>query len=334
MQTRAAVLHAPGDIRVETVPVREPGEHEVLIEVEAVGLCGSDLHYFESGHNGANELRRPTVLGHEISGTVRETGQGGSLRTGTRVAVEPAVPCGKCRTCREGRYNVCPQGTCLGSPPTDGGIAGLLVVREEFAHELPAGMPADAGAVIEPLAVACWAVRRARVALGERVLVLGAGPIGVLVAQAARAAGAAEVTITDVNPFRLSVAAGLGLHAVRAPELDIAPVDVLIECSGARQAFWSGLESVRHGGRAALVSQAPPTVDGLPLALLQRREIDLLPVFRYAHAFPPAIALAAGGAVRLGELVTATFALEHTADALRAARTDPEQLKIVIHPGD
>ncbi|TNC26559.1 NAD(P)-dependent alcohol dehydrogenase [Amycolatopsis alkalitolerans] len=327
METNAAVLHAPGDIRIETVPVRELGARDVLVEVAAVGLCGSDLHYYESGRNGANELRRPTVLGHEISGTIRGAGPGASLKPGTRVAVEPAVPCGKCRSCREGRYNICPQGICLGSPPTDGGIAGLLVMPEEFVHVLPPGMSAEAGAVIEPLAVACWAVRRARAGFGERVLVLGAGPIGVLAGQVAKAGGA-SVTITDINPFRLGVAEGLGLKSFQGAE-----ADVVIECSGAQRAFWSALESVRHGGRAVVVSQSPPTVDGLPLALLQRREIDLIPVFRYAHVFPTAIALAANGQVRLDELVTSAFDLAHTADALRAARSDPRQLKVVIHPG-
>ncbi|RCV53678.1 alcohol dehydrogenase catalytic domain-containing protein, partial [Marinitenerispora sediminis] len=187
-QTRAAVLHAAGDIRVEDVELPPLTGDAVRVAVDAVGVCGSDLHYFASGRNGANVLRRPTVLGHEAAGTVVAAGPQAATPVGTRVAVEPAVGCGGCAYCRAGDYNVCPDGTCLGSPPTHGAFAEHVVVPDRAVHPLPDSIDTELGALVEPLAVAVWAVRRADVRPGHRVLVTGAGPIGLLVAQVAAAA--------------------------------------------------------------------------------------------------------------------------------------------------
>ena len=181
--------------------------------------------------------------------------------------------------------------------------------------------------MIEPLAVAVWAVRRAQVGLGHRVLVTGAGPIGLLVAQVARAAGAAEVFVTDINEHRLAVAEELG--ASSGAPLD---VDLVIECTGVPDVLWSAIRTVRPRGRVTVVGQAAPAVDGLPLAHLQRYEIDLVTAFRYAHAFPTAIALAASGAVDLARIVTGRFDLDHAADAVQAPVADPTHLKVVVTP--
>ena len=193
------------------------------MRVAAVGVCGSDMHYFAAGRNGQNVLRQPTVLGHEASGVVIAAGPGARVAVGTRVAVEPALGCGRCATCLQGAYNVCPNGTCLGSPPTHGTMTEYLVVPDRAAHPLPDSIDTVIGSMIEPLAVAVWAVQRAQVGLGHRVLVTGAGPIGLLVAQVARAAGATEVTVTDVNDDRLAVAAELG--ATRTINTATTPLD-------------------------------------------------------------------------------------------------------------
>ncbi|MFJ5226574.1 NAD(P)-dependent alcohol dehydrogenase [Streptomyces sp. NPDC088400] len=335
--TRAAVLHGPGDLRIEDIPLRALGPDDVLVTVDAVGVCGSDMHYFADGRNGQNVLRQPTVLGHETAGTVTATGSGVALEAGTRVAVEPAVGCGTCPTCRSGRYNLCPVGVCLGSPPTDGTFAEYVIAPRRAVHPLPDAIPLEVGALIEPLAVAVWAVRRAEVELGDRVLVTGAGPIGILVMQVARAAGAAEVIVTDVNDARLAQARALGASAVlntadRAPEL--TGVDRLLECSAHPAALWQGLHTLRPAGRATVVGQAAPSVDGLPLAHLQRWEIELATAFRYAHAFPTAIAMAADGRVDLARVLTGRFPLDDAADALRAPVKDPSHLKVVVRPGD
>ncbi|WP_326613103.1 NAD(P)-dependent alcohol dehydrogenase [Streptomyces scopuliridis] len=334
---RAAVLYGPGDLRIEDRALRPLGPDDVLVTVDAVGVCGSDMHYFAQGRNGQNVLRQPTVLGHEAAGVITAKGSAVPLAVGTRVAVEPAVGCGTCPTCRSGRYNLCPVGTCFGSPPTDGTFAEHIVAAGRAVHPLPDAIPLEAGALIEPLAVAVWAVQRAGVEFGDRVLVTGAGPIGVLVMQVARAAGATEVIVTDVNDARLAQALALGASAVintagQAP--DLTGIDRLLECSAHPAALWQGLRTLRPAGRAIVVGQAPPSVDGLPLAHLQRWEIELSTAFRSAHAFPTAIALAAEGRVDLAGVLTGRFPLDLAADALRAPGADPAHLKVVVRPGD
>ncbi|MFJ8816285.1 alcohol dehydrogenase catalytic domain-containing protein [Amycolatopsis thermoflava] len=333
--TRAAVLHGPGDLRVERIPLPPLGSRDVLVAVDAVGICGSDMHYFADGRNGQNVLTQPTVLGHEASGVVTAAGADAGVPVGTRVAVEPAVGCGHCATCRSGRYNLCPSGTCFGSPPTHGTISEYLVAPARAAHPLPDEIGTELGCLIEPLAVAVWAVRRADVRFGHRVLVTGAGPIGILVAQVARAAGATEVVVTDVNDDRLATAAALGATTTvntAATELGLSGMDRLVECSGHPAALWQGIRALGPGARATVVGQAPPAVDGLPLAHLQRWEIDLGTAFRYAHAFPAAIALAASGRVDLAAILTGRFSLDETADAIRAPGLDPRHLKVVVRP--
>ncbi|MFE2638846.1 NAD(P)-dependent alcohol dehydrogenase [Streptomyces scopuliridis] len=334
---RAAVLYGPGDLRIEDRALRPLGPDDVLVTVDAVGVCGSDMHYFAHGRNGQNVLRQPTVLGHEAAGVITAKGSDVPLAVGTRVAVEPAVGCGTCPTCRSGRYNLCPAGTCFGSPPTDGTLAEHIVATGRAVHPLPDAIPLEAAALIEPLAIAVWAVRRAGVEFGDRVLVTGAGPIGVLVMQVARAAGATEVIVTDVNDARLARALALGASAVintaeQAP--DLTGIDRLLECSAHPAALWQGLRTLRPAGRAIVVGQAPPSVDGLPLAHLQRWEIELSTAFRSAHAFPTAIALAAEGRVDLAGVLTGRFPLDLAADALRAPGADPAHLKVVVRPGD
>ncbi|WP_030253133.1 NAD(P)-dependent alcohol dehydrogenase [Streptomyces violens] len=334
---RAAVLHAAEDLRIEELPLRPLGADDVLIAVDAVGVCGSDMHYFASGRNGGNVLRQPTVLGHEASGTVVATGPSATVTPGTHVAVEPAVGCGTCAVCRSGRYNLCPTGTCFGSPPVHGTLATHLVAPSRAVHPLPDAIPLELGAFIEPLAVAVWAVRRAEVTFGDRVLITGAGPIGILCCQVARAAGAVEVVVTDINDARLARARELGatrtVNTARH-NLELSGFDRLLECSAHPSALWQALHALRPGGRATVVGQAAPTVDGLPLAHLQRHEIDLVCAFRYAHAFPTALALAADGSVDLASVLTGRFPLEHAAEALRAPTADPTHLKVVIRPGD
>ena len=314
----------------------ELGPSDVLVRVAAVGVCGSDMHYFADGRNGTNVLRQPTVLGHEAAGVIVAAGPDAPHPVGTAVAVEPAVGCGTCRTCREGNYNVCPTGRCFGSPPTHGVMTQYLVAPARAVHPLPDSIDPVTGAMIEPLAVAVWAVQRAQVGLGHRVLVTGAGPIGLLVAQVARAAGAAEVVVTDVNDDRLAVAAELGatrtINTRTHPLPEEPTYDRALDCTGVPAVVWSAIRTVRPHGRVTVVGQAAPSVDGLPLGYLQRYEIDLVTAFRYAHAFPTAIALAAAGAVDITRLITGRFPLDEAARAVRAPVEDPRHLKVLVLP--
>jgi L-iditol 2-dehydrogenase len=335
---RAVVLHGPGDLRIEDRPVPAPGPRELLVEVTAVGVCGSDVHYYEHGRIGARVVRSPLVLGHETCGRVVELGERAAPRElGQRVCIEPGIPCGDCRECQAGRYNLCPDVRFHGTPPIDGSLTNYLAVHEDFVFPLPRELSDDAGALMEPLAVAVWACRRAHLEERASVLVTGAGPIGLLVAQTARALGAEEVVITDVSSVRVETARRMGFDCAldvssQAPAEQGVEVDALIECSGQAAALAGGIACLRPAGTAVLVGMGATEVT-LPLDLLQRRELIITGTFRYAHAFPEAIALAADGRVDVESLISARFPLERTEAALRASRDDPAMVKAVVHPG-
>ena len=334
-KTRAARLYGAHDLRVEEIDVPLMGPDEVMVAVAAVGVCGSDMHYYDAGRNGPNILGQPTVLGHEASGVVIAAGATSGVATGARVAVEPAIGCGVCPTCRSGRYNICPAGTCFGSPPTNGTMSEYIVVPARAVHELPACIDTLTGAMIEPLSVAVWAVQRAQIRIGHKVLITGAGPIGILAAQVARASGATEILMTDINDDRLAMAATFGATRVintSRENLDVADMDRVLECTAVPAVLWSAIKTVRPGGRVTVVGQAAPSVDGLPLAYLQRYEVDLVAAFRYAHTYPTAIALVESGAVDIERVITGRFNLDDTAQALRAPVTDPRHLKVVVTP--
>jgi L-iditol 2-dehydrogenase len=338
-ENRAAVLYAPGDLRVEDRAVPEPGAREVLVEIAAVGVCGSDVHYYEHGRIGSFVVREPMVLGHESSGRVVALGPGTSKHAvGDRVTLEPGVPCGGCRECRAGRYNLCRDVRFFATPPIDGAFANYVTIHEDFAFALPEAVSDQAGALMEPLSVAVWACQKAGVSAGDRVLVTGAGPIGLLALQTARAFGATDVTVTDVNPHRLALAERTGatrtINVAETP-LDDAEieVDALIECSGHPASLKAGLAALRPAGTAVLVGMGPEEEGVLPLALIQTRELWVTGTFRYANTYPTAIALAADRRVDLEAIITGHYGLDDAEAALRAGREDPTAVKVMVMPG-
>ena len=333
MSNRAAVLYAPGDLRVEDRPTPEPGPREVLVEIAAVGVCGSDVHYYEHGRIGSHVVRSPLVLGHESAGRVVALGPGAEKHAvGDRVTLEPGVPCGRCRECRAGRYNLCRDVRFFATPPFDGAFANFVTIHEDFAFALPDSVSDEAGALMEPLSVGIWACRKAGVAPGDRVLITGAGPIGLLALQCARAFGATEVTITDVSDERLELARRLGAtRALRAGE-DPGEADALIECSGHPAALAAGIAAVRPAGTAVVVGMGPEEEARVPLSLIQNREIWLTGTFRYANTYPTAIALVASGRVDPEAIITGRYELGDAEAALRAGRDDPANVKAIVVP--
>src|SRR5688572_6413056 len=208
---RASVLHGPRRITVEERRRPSPGPHEVLIRVNSVGICGSDTHYYEHGRIGRFVVERPIILGHEASGVIEAVGERVIGRSvGERVSIEPGVPDLSCPQCLAGRYNLCPEMRFFATPPIDGAFTEQVVVHAAFAHPVPDTISDDAAALLEPLSVGIWACRKGRVGPGSRVLITGAGPIGLVSVQAALAFGATEVVVSDVNPERLALARDLG----------------------------------------------------------------------------------------------------------------------------
>jgi L-iditol 2-dehydrogenase len=333
---RASVLRGVHDVTVEERPVPTPGPGEVLVRVTSVGVCGSDVHYYDHGRIGPYVVDRPLVLGHEAGGEVVATGPGvDPAATGRRVSVEPGVPCRSCAQCLAGRYNLCPDVRFFATPPYDGAFCEYVCVPAAFAHPVPESISDDAAGLLEPLSVGVWACRRGQVTAGSRVLVTGAGPIGLVAAQAARAYGATEVVVTDVNPHRLALAERLGAVALdvsRTPvgEAGLEP-EVLLECSGHPQATRDAIRTVARAGHVVLVGMGGDELP-LPLPYVQDRELTITGAFRYANTWPTAIALAAAGTVDLDALVTGHYGLDEVEQALTAPRRDPTTVKPVVRP--
>jgi L-iditol 2-dehydrogenase len=339
MTAEVAVLVAPGTIVLEERPIPVPGLGQVLIEVSAVGVCGSDIHYFSDGRIGDFVVEAPLVLGHEAAGVVRGLGVGvRGLEVGQRVAMEPGIPCKRCRACRTGHYNLCPDVRFFATPPIDGTFARFVVHEEDFCYPLPDNLSDDAGALLEPLSVGVWAAWKARIAVGDRVLITGAGPIGLLAAAVARSTGAREVVVTDVREARLALALQMGATSVVAASgdelLEVADqVDVLLECSGSPDALEAGLRVLGPAARAVVVGMSPDPRVPVALALVQRQEVELTGTFRYANTYPTAMALASSGAIHLDDLVTGHYGLAQVAEALSVGRRDPLAVKPVVLPG-
>jgi L-iditol 2-dehydrogenase len=296
------------------------------------------VHYYEHGRIGDFVVEQPLVLGHEPSGVVVATGERARRHEiGRRVALEPGVPCSTCAECKAGRYNLCPRMRFFGTPPIDGAFCEYVVLREDFAYAIPDSLSDEAAGLLEPLSVGVWACRKSRVGPGTRVLITGAGPIGLVATQSARAFGASEVVVTDVNPRRLQVARELGATATidvsreSLADADFSP-DVLLECSGVPAAAGQGIRKVGRAGRVVLIGMGGDEIP-LPLAHVQGFEIEVTGTFRYANTWPAAIALASSGEVNLDRLVTHRFGLDEVEQALSIATKDDSVIKAVVRPG-
>jgi L-iditol 2-dehydrogenase len=336
---RVSVLTAPRTIELEDRPEPEPGPHDVVVRVASVGVCGSDVHYYQEGRIGPFVVEAPLVLGHEAAGEVVALGaQASRHELGARVSIEPGVPDFTCPQCLAGRYNLCPNMRFYATPPIDGAFAEYVVIHEAFAHPVPESVSDDAAALLEPLSVGLWACQKTGVAPGERVLVNGAGPIGLVSVQSALAYGATEVVVADVNPHRLAVAEAIG--ATRTIDVRETPLhelgdeiaaDALLECAGVPAATASALHGLGRGGRAVLVGSGSHDVP-LPLMRIQAYELQLYGLFRYANTWPVAIDLVAAGRVDLDRLVTGRYTLEQTEEALTAGERDATSIKAIVSP--
>ncbi|MFJ6532988.1 NAD(P)-dependent alcohol dehydrogenase [Microbacterium sp. NPDC091662] len=330
---RASVLVRAGELTVETRPVPVPFADQVIVRVNAVGICGSDVHYFHEGRIGDFVVEEPLVLGHEAGGTIVAVGADiDDSRVGERVSIEPQRPCRVCEFCRSGRYNLCPQIEFYATPPIDGAFAEYVAIQSDFAYTVPDSVSDDAAALMEPLSVAIAAVQKAGVRPGSRVLITGAGPIGIVTAQTARAFGAAEIVISDPMAERREVALRFG--ATSAVDPAAGPLgsgyDSFVDASGSPVAVKQGISALKPGGVAVLVGMGADEI-ALPVSTIQNRELIVTGIFRYANTWPAAIELVASGDVDLDALVTGSFGLAEVREALDSA-SHPSTLKSIVRP--
>jgi L-iditol 2-dehydrogenase len=329
---RAAVMPELGTIRIEDVGYPEIGPREAVVRIEAVGVCGSDTAYFKVGYIGDWVVDGPIILGHEVAGRVEEIGSAVTqVKVGDRVAIEPGQPCRDCQDCMAGHYHLCSKLKFLATPPYDGALVQYLAMDERNLFEIPDSMSFEEGALLEPLSVGIWACHRAGLEPGDDVLITGAGPVGILAAQTARALGAASVTLRDISEFRLEVAAGLGFAVEHSGSPTDRTFDVFLECSGAPGVLASGLWRLRTNGRAAMVGMPKQDVE-LPLSRLNLKELTISLVNRYSHTWPIAIALVASGRVDVKSIITHRFTLDESEEAITLASHVPDSMKAVIFP--
>ena len=331
---RAIVLTGNSEVGLVDMDPPTPASTEVLIRVSLCGVCGTDRHLLDGTHPHA---RFPIVPGHEFVGVVADTGDGVlELQAGDRVVVDPAIRCDRCDMCRTGRPNLCARkgGYGIGY---NGGLAEFTVVRERYCHRVPRGMPDELAVLAEPLACAVHAVEVAKPQINEDVLILGAGPLGLLVASVLRHTGATDISMVDINPERAAVAAGVSSLPV-ATSLDELGSDkswdMVFEATGSAEAVEQGFTNVAKGGRMIVMGVAPERATAsIGLADLVVGERAILGSFSITHTMSRAVELLAGPLSDLGPLVTDTVPLEDFGAAITALGT-ADKIKTLVAVGD
>jgi L-iditol 2-dehydrogenase len=350
---RASRLYGIRDMRVEDLPRPTPGPGEVLLKVAAVGTCGSDVHYYVEGGIGDQVVTAPIIMGHEFSAWVAGLGAGVTgLEIGRLVAVEPAISCGECESCQHGHPNLCPDVVFCGTPPVDGVFAEYTVKPAENCFPLPEGFTPAAGAMLEPLGIAIHTVDLAHLRPGYTVAVLGAGPIGLLTAAVARAAGASEVYMTEPLAHRRQFAMRYASTGVAVADAALDPgttdvvaeimrltdgrgVDAAFEAAGAAETPDQAARVTRPGGKVIVVGIPSDDTMTFTAGVVRRKGLTIKLVRRMKHTYPRAIALVQKGLVDVESLVTHEFPLERITEAFEmVANYDGGVLRAVIQIAD
>lgn len=340
---RALVLERQHELALRDIELPlAVGPGMVRIAIHTVGICGSDVHYYTHGRIGPFVVREPMVLGHEAAGTVVEVGEGVTgLAVGDRVCMEPGVPDPNSRASRLGMYNVDPAVTFWATPPVHGVLTPEVVHPANYTFRLPDHVSFAEGAMVEPFAVGMQAASKARIQPGDTAVVLGAGPIGTMVALAALAGGCARVILADLAQPKLDIAAQYaGIITVNISERNLAETlarltdgwgaDLVFECSGSPRA-WQGIMDLPRPGGCIVVVGLPVEPVAVDIAGASVKEVRIENVFRYAHQYDRAIALIASGKVDLKPLISETFRFEDAIKAFeRAAEARPGDVKLQI----
>ncbi|MER8536802.1 NAD(P)-dependent alcohol dehydrogenase [Mesorhizobium sp. M1005] len=340
---RALVLERQHELKLRGIDLPQTvGAGEVRIKIHTVGICGSDVHYYTHGRIGPFVVEAPMVLGHEAAGTVVETGEGVEhLKVGDRVCMEPGIPDPNSRASRLGLYNIDPAVRFWATPPIHGVLTPYVVHPANYTFKLPDDVSFAEGAMVEPFAVGMQAAAKAKIAPGDTAVVIGAGPIGTMVAIAALAGGCARAIVADFAQPKLDIASGYqGVIPVNIRDKNLAAevklltdgwgADVVFECSGSSKAWESLLDLPRPGG-AVVVVGLPVAPVALDIATASTKEVRIETVFRYAHQYERAIALMGSGRVDLKPLISATFPFEDSIAAFdRAVEARPADVKLQI----
>ena len=343
MVNRAAFMTDIRKMEIREIPMPKPAPGQVIVKLEYVGICGSDVHYYEHGRIGGAIVKGDFILGHECSGVIAEIGEGVTgLVPGDRVALEPGDTCGVCEYCLSGRYNLCPHVIFLATPPVQGCFSNYIAFPSKLAFKLPENITTKEGALVEPLAVGLEAASVGGVRLGCSVAILGAGCIGLVSLLASKASGASDVTVVDVIDRRLEKALELGAtRTINATKQDAVKellaasggrgYDVVMETAGAVATTQQTPSIVKRGGTIVLVGMPPEDTFPFNFAALMGRVAELKTIFRYKNQYPIAINALASGRIDVSGIVTHEYAFENIAEAFRVNIDERQSVvKIVI----
>lgn len=325
---KVAVMEGIGKIGFEERDIPAPKADEVLVKLDYVGICGSDLHYYETGAIGDYVVEPPFVLGHEPGGVVVEVGADVThLQVGDRVALEPGKTCGHCEFCKQGKYNLCPDVVFFATPPVDGVFQEYVAHEADLCFKLPENVSTLEGALIEPLAVGFHAAIQGDAHLGQKAVVMGAGCIGLVSMMALKARGVSEVYVVDIMEKRLEKALELGADGVingakedvleRALQLTGGKgMDLVVETAGTEITTRQAIQIAKKGSNIVLVGYSKTGEMTLPMSLVLDKELTFKTVFRYRHIYPMAIDAVASGKVNLKGIVTDIFSLDEAQKAM------------------
>nr|XP_027081823.1 sorbitol dehydrogenase-like [Coffea arabica] len=348
-ENMAAWLYGVNDLRVLPYKLPALGPRDVRVSMKAVGICGSDVHYLKTMSCGHFLVKEPMVIGHESAGIIDEVGsEVTTLAPGDRVALEPGTGCWRCDRCKEGRYNLCPDMKFFATPPIHGSLAKKIVHPADLCFKLPDNVSLEEGAMCEPLSVGVYACRRAQIGPETNVLVMGAGPIGLVSLLAARAFGAPRIVVVDVDRNRLSVAKEVGAFAtvqVSTKTEDIEKeveqiqkavggvgIDVTLDCVGFSKTMSTALSATRSGGKVCLVGMGHCDMT-IPLTPAAAREVDILGVFRYKNTWPQCLEFLSSGKIDVKPLITHRygFSQEEVVDAFETSARGSNAIKVMFN---
>ncbi|RWR87587.1 sorbitol dehydrogenase isoform X2 [Cinnamomum micranthum f. kanehirae] len=347
-ENMAAWLVSLNTLKVQPFILPTLGPHDVKVQMKAVGICGSDVHFLKTMRLADFIVKEPMVIGHECAGIIEEVGsEVKNLAVGDRVAIEPGISCSRCKICKDGRYNMCPDMKFFATPPVHGSLANQIVHPADLCFKLPDNVSLEEGAMCEPLSVGLHACRRAEVGPETNVLIMGAGPIGLVTMLVAHAFGVPRIVIVDVDDHRLSVAKDLGADEVVKVSSNIQDVDaeivqiheamgasvhLTIDCVGISKTMSTALRATQAGGKVCLVGMGHPHLT-VPLTSAAAREVDIVGCFRYKNTWPLCIEFLRTGKIDVKPLITHRygFSQEEVVEAFETSARGGNAIKVMFN---
>jgi len=332
---RAVYLKEKGIFIEKDIPKPQPGPGQVLVKVKSVGVCGSDVHYWEHCRIGKFVVEKPLILGHEVSGEIAEIGRDvEGFCIGDKVVIEPGTPCGRCGYCKTGRYNLCKEIKFFATPPFDGAFCEYIAHNSDLIFKIPEGIDMDTATLVEPLSVGTFAAQRAGIGLLDRIIIYGAGVIGICCMLIAKEWGAADITMVDIREERLKLALEMGADKTIRIPVEEAPgetYDLAFECTGVAASLKDACRTVKPGGKIHVLGLGANSLQEIPIVDVVVGEQTITTSFRYANAFAVTLDIIKKQKEKLSKFITHKFALNDIQKAFETAKNDKDAMKVIVN---